>query len=130
MGVTVLHHYNIVTDKIDESVKFYEDVIGLKKGDRPELPDPGAWLYLDETPVVHLLQLGEHRGDHTGPIDHVAFQASDYEGFAKSLKANGPGVRGELHRRFRSSPGVPLRPQRCEGRDQLHSLIAGFIYSA
>ena len=41
MGVTVLHHYNIVTDKIDESVKFYEDVIGLKKGERPELPDPG-----------------------------------------------------------------------------------------
>jgi catechol 2,3-dioxygenase-like lactoylglutathione lyase family enzyme len=89
MGVTVLHHYNIVTDKIDESVKFYEDIIGLKKGERPELPDPGEWLYLDETPVVHLLQLGEHRGDHTGPIDHVAFQAIDYEGFAKSLKANG-----------------------------------------
>lgn len=89
MGVTVLHHYNVVTDKIDESVRFYEDIIGLKKGDRPDLADPGAWLYLDETPVVHLLQLGENRGDHTGPIDHIAFQASDYAGFAKGLKAKG-----------------------------------------
>ena len=35
MLVDKLEHYNIVTEKLDETVAFYEEIVGLAKGARP-----------------------------------------------------------------------------------------------
>ena len=43
MLVDRLEHYNIVTEKLDETVAFYVDVIGLVNGHRPDFEFPGAW---------------------------------------------------------------------------------------
>lgn len=89
MGVHRLDHYNIVTEKLDETVAFYVSVLGLEDGKRPTFQFPGAWLYSGASPLVHLMQLGEDRGQGTGPIDHIAFEASDYDGFTQHLKNHG-----------------------------------------
>jgi catechol 2,3-dioxygenase-like lactoylglutathione lyase family enzyme len=86
--VDKLEHYNIVTEKLDETAAFYEAIIGLKKGYRPDFGFPGVWLYLGQEPVVHLMQLGEDRGKETGPLDHVAFRGNDYAAFKRHLAAN------------------------------------------
>ena len=45
MSVGVLDHFNIRTRKLADTVRFYEDVLGLENGDRPNFAFPGAWMY-------------------------------------------------------------------------------------
>ena len=101
-----LEHYNIRTTKPDETIKFYSDVLGLSSGYRPSTR-PGAWMYdRTGTPVVHIsgydtsnseemAQLEAHLGKRdintlvgSGSIDHVAFEATDYEHFCSHLTAH------------------------------------------
>ncbi|MDA0260761.1 MAG: VOC family protein [Proteobacteria bacterium] len=89
MLVDKLEHYNIVTEKLDETVAFYVEVVGLENGHRPNFAFPGAWLYAGEEPVVHLMQLGETREGGSGAIDHVAFRGGDYAGYKTHLEAKG-----------------------------------------
>ena len=89
MLVNKLEHYNIVTEKLDETVEFYEKIVGLANGERPNFKFPGAWLYAGEDPVVHLMQLGEERDRGSGSIDHVAFRGGDYASYKKHLETNG-----------------------------------------
>ncbi len=44
MSVGVLDHFNIRTRKLADTVRFYEDVLGLEKGARPNFAFPGAWM--------------------------------------------------------------------------------------
>lgn len=89
MLVDKLEHYNIVTEKLDETVEFYQKIVGLVVGDRPNFAFPGAWLYAGDDPVVHLMQLGENREPGSGSIDHVAFRGSDHAAYKSHLEANG-----------------------------------------
>ena len=59
MSVGVLDHYNVSTRKLDETVHFYETVLGFTNGPRPPFNFPGAWLYSSGYPVLHLN--GSHR---------------------------------------------------------------------
>lgn len=92
MPLTRLDHCAIRTAKLEETKDFYTDALGLSIGDRPDFPFPGYWLYLGDTPVVHLVgidpddpqglidTLGEVDIDSlegTGSFDHVAFTAGD-----------------------------------------------------
>src|SRR5580693_9256066 len=51
MSVGVLDHYNVSTRKLDETVHFYENVLGFTNGPRPPFNFPGAWLYSSGHPV-------------------------------------------------------------------------------
>src|SRR6185369_13824335 len=56
MGLHHLDHYNIETVNLEETIKFYCEVLGLYVGDRPPLPFPGAWLYAENNqPTIHLI---------------------------------------------------------------------------
>ena len=77
MLVDRLEHYNIVTEKLDETIAFYVNVVGLVNGHRPDFEFTGAWLYDGEEAVVHLIKLGENRDFVSGSIDHVAFRGTD-----------------------------------------------------
>ncbi|HYW02906.1 MAG TPA: VOC family protein [Gammaproteobacteria bacterium] len=77
-----LDHVGVLTSDLPASVRFFEDVIGLKTGDRPDLDFDGAWLYDDDRAVIHLMVLGEFDPSHTGALHHVAFRAdglADYQ---------------------------------------------------
>ena len=61
MGVSVgvLDHFNIRTRNLADTVRFYEDVLGLEKGARPNFAFPGAWMYSEGKAVVHLVDISK-----------------------------------------------------------------------
>src|SRR5580700_6226229 len=80
MSVGLLDHFNIRTRKLDETVRFYEEVLDLKKGDRPNFAFPGAWMYSEGKPVVHLVDISstdEQQKPDSGVVHHVAFARSE-----------------------------------------------------
>ena len=92
MIVGVLDHYNVSTRKLDETVRFYEDVLGFTNGARPSFNFPGAWLYSGGHPVLHLNDIShsdkQQRPD-SGVIDHVAFSSSGFEATKQHLSSKG-----------------------------------------
>ena len=91
MGLNALHHFTVKTDDLEATRDFYSEVLGLEVGFRPELGFPGYWLYCGPTPVVHLVPRENAivGGPSTAPFDHVAFLASDFDGFKARLEAKG-----------------------------------------
>ncbi|AXT27491.1 hypothetical protein D1823_13450 [Ruegeria sp. AD91A] len=55
MRIERLDHVNIVTTKLSDMVTWYEEVLGLRLGARPDFPFPGAWLYAGDDAVLHLV---------------------------------------------------------------------------
>jgi len=90
MGARTLDHVNIVTSDLAGTMRFYRDLLGLEPGERPAFAFPGAWLYLDGKPVLHLvLRESAAASADTGAIDHVAFGCDDFEGTRARLDAAG-----------------------------------------
>ena len=92
MSVGVLDHFNIRTRKLGETVRFYEEVLDLKKGQRPNFAFPGAWMYSEGKPVVHLVdisQTSEQQKPDSGVVHHVAFASRDFAGMKQRLKSKG-----------------------------------------
>lgn len=92
MGVGVLDHFNIRTRILGETVRFYEDVLGLEKGPRPNFAFPGAWLYSDGKAVVHLVDISptdEAQKPDSGVVHHVAFVSRGFRNMKQRLQAKG-----------------------------------------
>jgi catechol 2,3-dioxygenase-like lactoylglutathione lyase family enzyme len=94
MTITCLHNINIQTDRLEETRDFYERILGLYVGARPDFGSPGYWLFAQgsDHPIVHL---SERRKDDEGPeqmvdagnrLDHVAFFGRDLDATLKLLK--------------------------------------------
>lgn len=96
INVGRLDHYNVSTRKLLETVQFYEKVLGFKNGARPPFDFPGAWLYSDGHPVLHLNDIAntdrEQRPD-SGVIDHVAFGSRGFEAMKKHLSGKAVAYR-------------------------------------
>ena len=92
MSVGVLDHFNIRTRKLADTVRFYEDILGLENGDRPNFAFPGAWMYSEGKPVVHLVDISkpdEPQKPDSGVVHHVAFISTDFAGMQQRLKSKG-----------------------------------------
>lgn len=90
MTVKLLDHVNIQTADLAGTVDFYVDVIGLAQGDRPTtIGRPGAWLYCNGRPLIHLIEVEQAHRTDTGPIDHVAFDTEGYDDVAAKLTSRG-----------------------------------------
>ncbi|CAL78464.1 conserved hypothetical protein; putative dioxygenase [Bradyrhizobium sp. ORS 278] len=92
MGVSVgvLDHFNIRTRNLPETVRFYEDVLGLENGARPNFAFPGAWMYSEGRPVVHLVDISateETQKPDSGVVHHVAFVSRGFAGMKARLAA-------------------------------------------
>ncbi|MGJ5093205.1 VOC family protein [Bradyrhizobium oligotrophicum] len=90
MGVSVgvLDHFNIRTRNLAETVRFYEDVLGLENGARPDFAFPGAWMYSEGRPVVHLVDISptsEAQKPDSGVVHHVAFVSRGFAGMKARL---------------------------------------------
>ncbi len=115
MSVTVgvLDHFNIRTRKLADTVRFYEEILGLKQGDRPNFAFPGAWMYSEGKPVVHLVDISltdEPQKPDSGVVHHVAFVSRGFAAMQQHLQSRGvafdsrqvPG--GELWQIFVNDP--------------------------
>ena len=90
MGIQRLDHVNVVTTRLDEMVAWYQAVLGLTLGPRPNFPMPGAWLYAGDHPVVHLVHSEQTKvGSEVGlKLEHFAFASSDMAAFESTLSAH------------------------------------------
>ena len=92
-----LDHALVLTDDLEATRRFYCDALGFEAGERPTLPFPGYWLYLDGVACLHVAEraafeaqldrMGLARAN--GPVDHVAFDAGDLEAVLARLDAAG-----------------------------------------
>jgi catechol 2,3-dioxygenase-like lactoylglutathione lyase family enzyme len=92
VSVGVLDHFNIRTRNLAETVRFYEDVLGLEKGPRPNFAFPGAWMYSEGRPVVHLVDISptaEPQKPDSGVVHHVAFVSRGFDGMKQRLASKG-----------------------------------------
>jgi catechol 2,3-dioxygenase-like lactoylglutathione lyase family enzyme len=92
MSVGLLDHFNIRTRKLADTVRFYEDVLDLKNGERPNFTFPGAWMYSEGKPVVHLVDISktdEPQKPDSGVVHHLAFASSGFAGMKQQLKSKG-----------------------------------------
>jgi catechol 2,3-dioxygenase-like lactoylglutathione lyase family enzyme len=108
MAIVKPSHYSIRTADLDQSQRFYTDVLQLRVGFRPPFNFPGAWLYPDqdesEFGVVHLIgveprsreglrdYLGERPVEElegSGAVDHIAFLATDWPRMRQRFDALG-----------------------------------------
>jgi catechol 2,3-dioxygenase-like lactoylglutathione lyase family enzyme len=89
MPLNALHHVTVKTTDLEATRDFYKDILGLEVGFRPDLDFPGYWLYCGDVPVVHLVPQGNAIGGgpspDTGPFDHFAFLATDFDGIKAKL---------------------------------------------
>jgi len=91
-SVGVLDHFNVRTRKFPETVHFYSDVLGLEKGPRPNFTFPGAWMYSEGRPVVHLVDItpsSEAQKPDSGVVHHVAFVSRGFNAMKQRLKQKG-----------------------------------------
>src|SRR5258708_6952168 len=106
MELSVLDHINIQTRDLKKTVDFYETILGLKRGFRPEFPFPGEWLYIGDKPVVHLIGMTANDPPvplGSGSINHVAFAGSGLDELA--ARADKAGIVPSV----RNVPGMALR---------------------
>jgi catechol 2,3-dioxygenase-like lactoylglutathione lyase family enzyme len=96
MAIDGMNHFTVLTHDIEATRKFYIDILGLKEGERPNLGFPGAWLYVDDQPVLHVIAGREMPKEPRGVLDHMAFSASDLPRTLAKLKTN--AIRYDLRR--------------------------------
>src|SRR5690349_14440763 len=90
VSVGVLDHFKIRTRHLAETVRFYEDVLGLEKGPRPDFAFPGAWMYSEGKAVVHLVDISptaEPQKPDSGVVHHVAFVSRGFDAMSTRLKS-------------------------------------------
>lgn len=106
MPITELNHYFVRAKDLEQSKRFYVDVLGFEVMPRPNFPFPGYWLGVDGKIQVHmgpaevdnaeLYYLGtppNAANDQTGVIDHIAFLATDPAGVKARLDQHRVGFR-------------------------------------
>ena len=106
MSVKSLDHWSIATKRLEDSRRFYEDVLGLAAGFRPKLASTGYWMYAGDNAVIHLVKDENEDLDGTplpagqgsaadmadsGIDNHVAFTVDDADAVRSRLDAKGIG---------------------------------------
>ena len=92
MPLLEIEHFLVLSSDIEATKDFYQGALGLDVGFRPQLAFPGYWVYLGDTPCIHIAEresydrylgtLGLPPSEHserTGPVDHIAFNCSEFE---------------------------------------------------
>ena len=89
-----LHHVALPVRSFERSRKFYEDLLGLERAERPDLGLPGAWYDLGGA-QLHIIQtpegadVGSQAGSLTPLATHVALAIDDYATTLSLLKERG-----------------------------------------
>lgn len=86
----LIDHATIRTADLEGTRHFFETVLGLTVGPRPDFGFPGYWLYADGQPLVHLIPSRGGPVDRAGEaLDHVGFRLEGRDAWAAKLSALG-----------------------------------------
>ena len=86
MNLHSLDHVNLRTENLKELVEWYCKILGLVEGNRPPFSFPGAWLYLGDKAVIHIVGIKEKLSTKEPKIEHFAFSASGLDSFIDRLE--------------------------------------------
>ncbi len=95
-----INHVLVRTRHLKNMIHFLIQTVGLEEGFRPPFNFPGAWLYSDDKPLIHLVEINpddkgqsDYLGSQTavsesgmGAVDHIAFSGCNYPHLIKRLK--------------------------------------------
>jgi len=89
-----LHHVAVIVGDLDQSVMFYEKLLGLNRDDRPDLGFPGLFYSLGGGQQLHLMQVENPYGGYDQPIHggrdhHLAFSTDDLNSLVSRLDEAG-----------------------------------------
>ena len=97
MPLIAFDHVNIRTVNLEKMVRWYEDILGLRSGPRPDFLIDGAWLYLAETCVLHLIEADPapmpFADGESLRMEHMAFRAEGMAEFVAKLEDRGIGYK-------------------------------------
>jgi len=106
MPIRELNHFFVRALDLEETRRFYTEVLGFEVMPRPNFPFPGYWMGVNGAIQVHVgpsdianrqtyyLGTPDDAADgQSGVIDHVAFAADDPAGFIERFKARGIAFR-------------------------------------
>jgi len=88
MAIEGMNHFNVLTDDVDATRRFYVGILGLMEGKRPPFKFDGLWLYAGGRPILHV-SAGKLPRDRAGVIDHIAFTSTDLKGTVAKLRQHG-----------------------------------------
>lgn len=96
MQIGKLDHVNLRTTRLDVLIDWYENVLGMRQGERPDFPFPGAWMYAGDAAAVHLVGVDGTVSAGSGAelkLEHFAFCASGRARFEAKLQSLGERYR-------------------------------------
>ena len=88
MNIVGMNHFNVLTDDVDATRRFYVGILGLTEGSRPPFKFDGLWLYAGGRPILHV-SAAKLPKDRAGVIDHIAFSTTGLKETAAKLKQHG-----------------------------------------
>lgn len=89
-----LDHVNLQTVQLDAMIAWYEHILQLKNGYRPNFPFNGAWIYAGDIPVVHLVEVAHAPPEASDlALEHAAFRAKGLPKFIERLQVAGEALR-------------------------------------
>ena len=98
MPLLAFDHVNLRTAQLEAMVAWYGDILDMHPGDRPNFPFSGAWLYLGDQALVHLIGLDTPpvRGENLTLEfdDHFVIKPTISFGFKADFSKNGDGQTG------------------------------------
>lgn len=92
MQIGKLDHVNVRTAQLEPMIAWYSEVLGLRRGDRPDFPFAGAWMYAGDSALVHLVDSAGIVGKGSEvelKLEHFAFSAAGRSAFEAKLTARG-----------------------------------------
>jgi catechol 2,3-dioxygenase-like lactoylglutathione lyase family enzyme len=99
-----LDHVNVRTADLEGMIAWYAEMLGMRSGPRPDFPFPGAWLYIGDHPVVHLVGQSARPDAEEADLrlEHFALSATGLTRLIERAKA--ASERCEVRR----VPGFPI----------------------
>jgi catechol 2,3-dioxygenase-like lactoylglutathione lyase family enzyme len=87
MKLGALDHVNVRTSDVEGMAAWYTRVLGMERGKRPDFSFPGAWMYSNGHPSVHLVGMpSKPKGTDDPTLEHFAFAATGLQSFVERLK--------------------------------------------
>ncbi len=97
-----LDHVNVRTANLRAMAAWYCDRLGMREGPRPDFSFPGAWLYIGDAPVIHLVGVDAVGAQSDLRLEHFAFAAQGLGTLIERLTDTGE------HHVLRRVPGFPI----------------------
>jgi catechol 2,3-dioxygenase-like lactoylglutathione lyase family enzyme len=91
LPIRSLNHIAVVTSRLEESLKFYREVLGFRDLPRPNFKFAGAWLF-NYGLMIHIIAQ-DSDGGRTDEIQtrdaHIALHTDDLDAVERLLKEHG-----------------------------------------